>query len=141
MRHFKVDPVLKIDETVYKQAKSMCLILVENLQLKLINFRVHTYWLDKVSRVSLWIWYAFQHLKLCLQSLTIDCPHHEYFKMVYSFVFSIFNRYSDSRLSKHGGFQWARALPQHLFWLLKPFVKWTFKIHSSSFYFTKFNYT
>ena len=24
MRHFKVNPVLKIDETVYKQAKSMC---------------------------------------------------------------------------------------------------------------------
>ena len=39
----KVNPVLKIYETVYKQAESMCLILVENLQLKLINFRVHTY--------------------------------------------------------------------------------------------------
>ena len=24
LRHFKVDPVLKIDETVYKQAESMC---------------------------------------------------------------------------------------------------------------------
>ena len=24
LRHFKVDPVIKIDETVYKQAESMC---------------------------------------------------------------------------------------------------------------------
>ena len=28
LRHIKVDPVLKIDETAYKQAKSMCAIHV-----------------------------------------------------------------------------------------------------------------
>ena len=26
LRHFKVNPVLKIDETVYKQAESMCFL-------------------------------------------------------------------------------------------------------------------
>ena len=27
-RHFKVDPVLKIDETIYKQTESMCTLLL-----------------------------------------------------------------------------------------------------------------
>ena len=34
MRHFKVSPVLKIDETVYKEAESMCSKHFLNIQLK-----------------------------------------------------------------------------------------------------------
>ena len=37
LRHCKVDPVLKIDETVHKQAESMC---TESLTLKLCDTNI-----------------------------------------------------------------------------------------------------
>ena len=39
LRHFKVDPILKIDETIYKQTESMCRALNSKLK-ALRHFKV-----------------------------------------------------------------------------------------------------
>ena len=45
LRHFKVDPVLKIDQTVYKQAKFMCCII-------LLYYSQESYNMDTMSQGS-----------------------------------------------------------------------------------------